>query len=249
MARSWSGAFRVGCFIGLTVAFLMLAIMRSKLRYAGLALAILLIPLHIVLPSGPKPDLVIYEDGSLAGLMVDNTIATTRTRPTPFIFEQWQRALPADRQVKPVMKEAPPSLAKDKRRRLNDWQLTAARKLMKADVLEAGKNRFTCRDGLWCVARARNGALILQTEIGALAGTACDVADIVITAARLRWMECRSGAKIVSATGLRRTGSVEIWLDPLDSRKLLDNSAFGNGDRSWYTHRIYDWRSGQYLQQ
>jgi len=234
-------------FIGLTAAFVMLAIMRSKLRYAGAGLAMLLILLHLVLPTKPKPDLVVYEDGTLAGLVGDNSIATTRTRPTAFIFEQWQRALPVGRHLKPLMKEVPKSLAKDKRWRLSTEQLTAARKLMKADILGAGANRFTCRDGLWCIARASNGALILQTEIGGLAGAACDMADIVITGARLKWAECRSGAKILSGASLRRTGSIEIWLDPADSRKLRVISAFGIGDRSWYTHRVYDWRSGQYV--
>jgi competence protein ComEC len=234
-------------FVGLTVGFAMLAIMRSTLRYAGVCLAGLLILLHIVLPEQPRPDLVIYEDGTLAGLINDKGIATTRARPTAFIFEQWQRALPVDRHLMPVMKEAPKSLAKDKRRRLNSKQLASAQKLMKADLAAAGATRFTCRDGLWCIARARNGVTILQTEIGGLAGAACDMADIVITAARLKWAECRSGAKIFTGASLRRTGSVEIWFDPANSRKIRMISAFGIGDRSWYTHRLYDWRSGQYV--
>ncbi|MDB5552037.1 MAG: ComEC/Rec2-related protein [Rhizobium sp.] len=234
-------------FVGLTVAFVILAVMRSKLRYAGAGLAVLLMLVYMALPARPKPDLVIFEDGTLAGLLSDGSIATTRTRPAAFILEQWQRALPADRHLGPVMKEAPKSLAKDKRWRLKPEQMTAARKLMKADLLTASASRFACRKGLWCIARARNGAVILQTEIAGLAGAACDMADIVITGARLRWSECRSGAKIFSATSLRRTGSVEIWFDPVNSRKLRVITAFGIGGRSWYSHRLYDWRSGQYI--
>ena len=234
-------------FVGLTVAFLMLAIMRSKLRYAGACLAILLFGLHLVLPAAPRPDLVIYEDGTLAGLVGDSHIATTRTRPAAFIFEQWQRALPAARHRKPVMKEVPKELAKLKRRRLNEEQLIQARKLMKADVAAADPGRFTCRNGLWCVARIENGAVILQTEIGGLAGAACDMADIVVTAARLKWSECHSGAKLFSGSTLRRTGSVEIHLNPGDSRDFTIVTSFGIGARPWYDHRLYDWRSGQYV--
>lgn len=233
-------------FVGLTIAFVILAIMRSKLRYAGAGLAITLMLLYLALPARPKPDLVIYEDGTLAGLLSDKGIATTRTRPTAFILEQWQRALPVDQHLQPVMNAVPGDLAGKERWRLDPEQLASARKLMKADLVKASSDRFTCRNGLWCIARVKSGAVILQTDISGLVGSACDMADIVITGARLKWTECRSGAKMFSGTSLRRTGSVEIWFDPANSRKIRVISAFGIGERSWYTHRVYDWRSGQY---
>jgi competence protein ComEC len=221
--------------------------MRSKLRYAGAWLAAGLMLAYLMLPGQPRPDLVIYEDGTLAGLLTGNGIATTRTKPTAFILEQWQRALPADQHLQPSMKVVPGDLAQRERWRLKPGQLASARKLMRADLVTADTGRFTCRNGLWCIARAKSGAVILQTDISGLVGSACDMADIVITGARLKWGECRSGAKMFSGASLRRTGSVEIWFDPANSRKIKVISALGIADRSWYSHRVYDWRSGQYV--
>jgi hypothetical protein len=231
----------------LTVAFLVLAIMRSKLRYAGAGLAALLMSVYVVLPAPPAPDLVIYEDGTLVGLVDGKMIATTRGRPQAFILEQWQRALIAARHVKPLARDVPDTFAERKRGRLTEKQLKTAKRLLKADLKAAATGRFTCRKDLWCVARARNGARIVQTDVGGLAGAACDLADMVITPARLSWRQCHSGAALFTASTLRRTGTVEIRFDPLDLRQFRTISAFGIGGRPWYDHRVYDWRSGQFV--
>jgi competence protein ComEC len=84
-------------------------------------------------------------------------------------------------------------------------------------------------------------------EVRELVGTACDRADLIVTPARLSWDNCQSGAKLLSAEGLRRSGTLEIWLDPENIRQFRILSALGEGDRPWYVHRTFDWRSGEFV--
>ena len=232
-------------FAGLTASLILLAIMRSRLRFAGLVLAIPLLGLNWLLPAVPRPDLVIHEEGRLVGLVRGDRIATTALRPAGFIFEQWQRALPSWHHLKPFVERS--AARKQSRERMGEAEKRAAIAILDRDLRDLPTGRFRCREGQWCAARAWNGARIIMMETRELIGAACDRADLVVTPARLTWGDCRSGATLLSATELRRTGTVEILLDPENIRQFRITSGLGGGDRPWYAHRTYDWRSGAFL--
>lgn len=231
-------------FMGLTLCLVIAGIMRSRLRAAGAVCALALLAVNWLMPGVARPDLVVFEDGRLAGLINGNRISSTEARPNDFIFEQWQRAIPVKRHVKPIKDE---SGAKPPERRLfNEAQRRDEIARLARDLENLPTGRFLCRDKRWCVARAANGARIIVMQIRDLVGEACDRADLIITPARLSWDNCQSGAKLLSAETLRRSGTVEIWLDPENIRRFDVRSALGDGDRPWYLHRTYDWRSGEF---
>lgn len=232
-------------FVGLTASLILLAIMRSRLRFAGLVLAVPLLGLNWLVPAVPRPDLVIHEEGRLIGLIRGDRIATTALRPAGFIFEQWQRALPSRHHLKPFVERSP--ARKRSRERMGEVEKRAEIAVLDRDLRDLPTGRFRCREGQWCAARAWNGTRIIVMEMRDLVGAACDRADLVVTPVRLTWAECQSGAKLLSATRLRRTGTVEISLDPENIRQFRITSGLGGGDRPWYAHRTYDWRSGAFL--
>lgn len=230
-------------FVGLSLCLVMLGIMRSRLRLAGLAGSLILLGANWVVPAVSRPDLVIHEDGQLAALIRGDRIASTASRPAGFIFDQWQRALPATRHVKPITEE---SLPRD-RGALSAEALRSETATLAADMRNLPTGRFRCREGRWCTARAWNGSKIVVLHIRELVGAACDRADLVVTGARMTTTQCRSGAKLLTTEQLRRSGSVEIWLDPENNRQFRTMSGLGQGDRPWYVHRTYDWRTGQHV--
>lgn len=232
-------------FVGMAVCLVAAGILRSRLRIASATCGVLLLGLNWMLPAVPKPDLVVFEDGRLAGLITESRVATTQARPGGFIFEQWQRALPAQRHVKPISQESAPR-PRD-RRSLGEAEKRNELAVFERDLEHLPTSRFLCREGRWCAARAWNGTRIVVMEIRDLVGDACDRADLIVTPARLSWDNCQSGAKLLSAETLRRSGTVEIWLDPEDIRRFRLLPALGESDRSWYVHRTYDWRSGQFI--
>lgn len=232
-------------FIGLSLCLIAIGILRSRLRIAGIVCGGMLLCLNAVLPGVPRPDLVVHEDGRLAGMIRGDRIATTETRPGSFIFEQWQRALPVDRHLKPIVETE--AREPRPRRQLTREEKRSELAVLDRDIENLPTSRFLCRDGRWCVGRAWNGTKIVVMDIRDLIGETCDRADLVVTSARLSWSECRSGAKLLSSGQLRRSGTVEIWFDPENNRKFRIVAGLGEGDRPWYAHRIYDWRSGQFV--
>lgn len=232
-------------FVGLTICLIAAGILRSRLRIASAVCGMLLLIVNAVVPGPSRPDLVVFEDGRLVGLLKGNRIATTAARPSGFIFEQWQRALPVERHVKPL-EEASRAQSRG-RRSLTQSEKDAEVATLARDLQNLPTGRFLCRRDRWCLARAGNGTRIIVMEIRELVGPACDRGDLIITPARLSWDNCQSGAKLVAAEGLRRSGTVEIWLDPENIRQFRILSALGEGDRPWYVHRTYDWRSGEFI--
>lgn len=230
-------------FVGLSACLIVAGIMRSRLRLAGLAGALILLSVNGLAPGVARPDLVIHEDGQLAGLVRGDRISSTANRPTAFIFEQWQRALPATRHVKPITEESP----RRERGALDRRAVQAEMARLAADMENLPTGRFRCREGRWCTARAWNGSRIIVLDIRELVGAACDRADLVVTSTRTTLTECRSGAKLMSAAQLRRSGTVEIWLDPENNRRFRILSGLGWDDRPWYVHRTYDWKTGLYV--
>ncbi|WP_405049525.1 ComEC/Rec2 family competence protein [Rhizobium sp. BK176] len=253
MVSGWGGNVDIGrlpvWYFPVAVAgFLVLALLRTRLRYLG-AVAIALATLLVVLaPSRPAPDFIIAEDGGLVAIVDNQVIASNRTRPPDFIFDQWRRALVAEQARPPLLIEGvKPVRRRDgdgKPRRLSADELHNARNALRQVVARGVENRFVCLKGAWCTAAHDSGYVLTIIEDPAYVGAACDTADIVVTPARLRANECRSGALLFTGETLRRSGAAEIRID--EQGTPVVTTAYTTLDRPWMRHRAYNWRSGTF---
>ncbi len=222
--------------------FLLLTLLRTRLRHIGTAIITVSTFAVVLLPSEAMPDVTISEDGSLVALIDGEAMASNREKPPAFIFEQWQRALAIEEHQKPVMLQATntPTVSDGKRLQLSTDQQNEARETMRQALAISPTSRFSCQKRAWCTALLGNGKKLTVIENAAYLGPACDTADIVVTPVRLRFDRCRSGALLFTAETLRKTGSVEL--------RFTDSgidvaTAFGPLQRPWMRHRAYDWRS------
>jgi len=241
-----------------TAGFLLLTLLRTRLRVIGLPLMIAALLLSWHERSTPLPDMLVSEDGTLVALLNGETVATNRARPPDFIYDQWKRALLIGDPAKPEMsrsKDKPPddkstgaknddksTGAKNKERReLTTQQIEAAKSRMK----QAPPGRFTCESKAWCAASTGEG-IVIAVEDGRYAGAACDAASLVI-APSARFDRCRSGALMINGSTLRKTGALEISLNgAADYRRWQVRAAMAGEDRPWSRHRHYDWRSQRF---
>ncbi len=229
------------------VGFLIMSILRTRLRHMGLLLLLSSIGVAAFGSGVPKPDLMISEDGILVALRQDEILATNRERPQAFIFEQWQKALATREHQPPTMlpvdSQLPQIGKKDRRKRLSSEEQIAVRKAMEGALDRTMQGSFACQKGAWCVAMLENGAILVTVENAAYLPPACDTANIVVTPIRLRLNHCRSGTMLITGATLRRTGSLEMMLG---TDKPIISAAFENPQRPWTRHRTYDWRTGKF---
>ena len=258
-----------GWFLPLaSVALLLMTLLRTRLRHLGTLVLAMVIVAAALAPKAPPGAVLISEDGRLVGLSrAADVIATNRPRPPRFIFEQWQAGLGRHTHMPPVnlaavpdngVKKAEaetrvgatpaPATFSESRRTSTDVQLRAARTRMAKTLETAAEGRFFCDGKLWCVARLESGWTIATIDESALAGAACDVADVVISSRRLSFSACRSGARLLTAETLRRTGAVELFPGDHDKREIRILASFEAEYRPWSVHRLYDWRSGRFEQ-
>ncbi len=257
---SWGGDTTIGrqngWFLGVSTAgFLIIALLRTRLALIGLPLIAAGFIMLVTEQWRSKPDLLIYEDGSLVALLSADAVATTKPRASGFIYDQWARAVPLpERHVAPRLLDAVVSPAGDvsqeagesagRRPRLSDEdKVRAAREIKEA---LSGTDRFTCRKDQWCVATSKSGVAVAVILDTALTGTGCDLADLVVTTRRVPFSTCRSGAILISSETLRRTGSMEVWLGEKGKPVLRAEAAMQDIDRFWTRHRSYDWRKGEF---
>lgn len=244
---SWGGDIGVGrlpawYFPAAVIGFLLLTLLRTRIRIAGAAVIAVSTLTVLMLPARLPPNVVIAEDGSMVGVVGADSLATNRERPPGFIFDQWRRALVLDRHLQPltVANLEIPSGAEGERLVLTPAQRKEA---SEAILVNAKDERFSCLKKAWCTARLENGSILTTVENAAYLGPACDASDIVVTPVRLRWEGCRSGALLFSGATLRKTGSVELRFD---QGTATVSTAFDSLDRPWTRHRAYDWRSGTF---
>lgn len=111
-------------------------------------------------------------------------------------------------------------------------------------------NNFVCEAKAFCAAVSPSGWRIVTLDDVAFLGTACDAADLVVVPLALRLEACRSGARLVTARHLRRTGALEIRPDPEGASGALSGAditpAVESLNRPWSRHRTYDWRTGTF---
>ncbi|TWB54729.1 ComEC/Rec2-related protein [Rhizobium sp. ERR 922] len=229
------------------IGFLIMSILRTRLRHLGLLLSLLSMGLAAFGSGVPKPDLMISEDGVLVALRQDDILATNREKPQAFIFEQWQKALVAAEHQPPTMLSADsrlPQIGKaDRYKRLNSEEQRAVRTAMEEALDRTMQGSFACQKGAWCAAILENGAILVTIENAAYLPSACNMANIVVTPIRMRLNHCRSGAMLITGATLRKTGSIEMILT---ADRPIISAAFENPQRPWTRHRTYDWRTGKF---
>ncbi|MGO6938456.1 ComEC/Rec2 family competence protein [Rhizobium johnstonii] len=248
----WDGNIDVGrlpaWYFAVAVAgFLLLTLLRTRLRHVGTSIIAVATLILLLLPGPRPPDLVISEDGSLVAVVEAAAMASNRERPPDFIFDQWQRALVLPRHDPPKMLDGPaiPPEGEDRRVRLSRDQQNEARTAMRTATAAGDTNRFSCVKKAWCISRLGNGQVVTVIDNAAYLGPACDAADIVVTSVRLRFNSCRSGATLVTGETLRRTGSIELRFTDTG---LEVATAFDALSRPWMRHRAYDWRSNSFTE-
>lgn len=231
--------------------FLILALLRSRLRYAGIAFFAAALAVAALKPQPRQADLLIAEDGQLVGLPTADTIQTNRPRPPAFIYGQWQQALQIWQTGKPIVliddqvkiraagADPPVPTAAD---------IDHARESMRKALQTVERKRFACLPKAWCLAATAGGWTVAVVEQAAYVGPACDVADIVVTPRRTAFTTCRSGARLYTAETLRRTGALEIRFGNHDGGDIAVTKSFAHTSRAWMQHRRYDWRLDSYFQ-
>ncbi len=254
---SWGGSAATGrphaWFIGIaSVGFLLLTLLRSRLALLGIPVLLFAFGLSGLPGQRRLPDLLVHEDGELVVLLEDGQVYATKERPPDFVYDQWQRALILPEEpVPPVMLadgEVENAAEPARGSKLPPQRMAAVARDMTAALRDAGIGTFTCRKDTWCVARASGGEWIIVLEDGRFAGTACDIADIVIVSRRTSFSQCRSGALLLNRDILRRIGSVEMEFAGAEQPGVVTQlrAAIAGSYRPWSEHRFYDWKSGRF---
>ncbi len=252
MVSGWGGSVDIGripewYFAVAVLGFLIWGLMRTRLRWIGVAGAALATLVVVLLPAAPTPELVVSEDGSLVAAVTGSDLASNRERPPDFIFGQWQRALAIEEHKPPDMLDGealPIPKRGEPRPRLTLEQQREARAMMRAAAASTNDSGFRCLKTAWCITALDSGYIIATLENAAYLGPACDVADIVITPVRLRQATCRSGAMLLTGETLRRSGAVEIRID--EQGTPIVKTAYESLGRPWMRHRAYDWRNDNF---
>ena len=230
--------------------FVILVFLRSWLRLGGIALiglgAILAMP-----PLRPAtPDILINEDGTLVALATHDGLASNAARPSEFVFDQWQAALRGLPHLAPMSVKPATTDSSSEPAILDQLLVSAAQQ----------PGRFHCASRGLCAA-LQHDARIIAINDAALMGAACDRADLVVVSIPVYMRSCRSGATLVTARSLRRTGSLAISIAKRGSAAAQSsnnssgqdvrpdfqiNAALGGVIRPWTIQRYFDWRSNSY---
>ena len=255
----------------LTAALVILVFTRTRLAALAAVPVLIAVPLIWSGAGAGRPHLLISEDGRLVAMLQADQLATNRSRPPSFVFDQWASALRAETHLAPA--EAAPRIDRNLLLAAGmDMALNGAvvRAALDADIAQARADQFICQTGAWCILALSGMPPVVTIEEPAFLGAACDRASIVVIAIPLRLESCRSGAVLYTARTLRRTGAVEIYFDEEPSRSPRTGTAFAdeqaaeagtNGTRGfeavsaidslrrpWTLHRAYDWRSRSFVE-
>ncbi|HEV7317519.1 MAG TPA: ComEC/Rec2 family competence protein [Ensifer sp.] len=244
-------------FVLIAVGGVLLCVLRSWLALSGAVLAAVGL-VSLAFGDGRPPDVVIAEDGRLIGVVTDEAIATNRSRPSDFVFSQWQRALAVEKHLPSVtLASASPDLypATETNKKSTapiDREKTAAIRTELSMAIEANAvGIFVCREKQWCATRTSLGWTIIALENPRLFPVLCDQADLVVIPTRVDVGLCPTNrARIMDAQTLRRTGAIEVRALASEGQSppaMHVRPAFTTLARPWERHRAYDWRSGTFI--
>lgn len=252
-----TGALPFWATAAVGAGFIWLVLLKGPLRFAGvvpIAAGLLVMPVL----RAPPPDLLISEDGRLIGIFTDTAIASNAARPSEFIFEQWQTAFLRPEHIAPE-KFTPLYIAPEPHALLAD--------LFAAAVEVPG--RFVCLDRQTCAA-VFGGYRLAALGDPAHLGAGCDLADIVVLSVPIRTDRCYSGARLITARTLLRTGALALRLEEDDTSApkvtatadyeagaaggventkgggLIIEAALSATVRPWTIQRYFDWRSDSF---
>ncbi|WP_179759113.1 ComEC/Rec2 family competence protein [Hoeflea halophila] len=240
--------------------FVILVFLRSWLRLAGLVMIGLGLALATPPLAGQPPDILVSEKGNLVALAGPSGLASNAARPPSFVFGQWQTALRGAAHLPPVAVRA-----------ATPGQAAGPAPLPNAGILdrlissaELQTSRFHCAGRGICAA-VHSGVRIVAIDQAALIGAACDRTDLVVISIPVYLDACRSGATLVTARTLRRTGSLAITVkdgaaangDPIPGEGNTSEDSIRRPDfqieaalkgviRPWTMQRYYDWRTGTF---
>lgn len=222
-------------FVLLTAGFLILVLLRSWLRLIGLPVIAVAFGFIFTTPTGGSPELLVSEDGRIVALVGGTSLASNRSRPSSFIFQQWQRALRRETHVRPgaidPVSDAASLLS-------SDWDIAIG--------TPSEEEMFRCLKDVVCLGTTASGQRVAVVTDLMVLGAACDWADIVITSRSIDMEACRSGALLITGRMLRQTGALEISASS-EGRRLHVESAIRSGNRPWTVHRSYDWRRRSFV--
>ncbi len=261
---SWKGEIVIGhiaplAFLLIGVGGGLLCILRTRLRHAGTLLTIVGIGVALWPDGRQAPEILISEDGRLVAILSGKVTAMNRAKPPDFIYDQWRRALRLPDPVKPQTHKTadllledtePKDTAKQKRPRRKADKEKAKAAMAGALATAERTGIFVCETKAFCAAVSPSGWRIVTIEDTAFLGTACDGADLVVVPFALRLEACRSGARLMTARHLRRSGALEIRpaegaVAPTPFNAEI-TTAVDTLNRPWSRHRTYDWRSGTF---
>ena len=254
MVASWGGGYvfprlPASFIIGTVSGMLLLTLLRTRLRHLGTALIVATVAATWGTARQGEGELLISEDGRLVAIWTEQAqgraLATNRSRPPAFVFDQWKPVLGIDGAISPRMIEAEPLPPTPDRRLGQSWsqaQETQVGKIMDKLTAAITASQFACIKYA-CAIRLPNDRVLMTIDRHDLVGPACDRADIVVLAARTRLAACRSGAPLFSQTSLRGTGAIEIFGISGKPDQMTIRPSFENAPRPWTAHRLYDWRT------
>lgn len=226
-----------------TVGFIVFICFRSKLRFAGLALiAVSAVGLLLAKPS--VPDILISEDGKLAGFRKTDSrqFEINRSRPSAFILDQWISAYN-------LQPEKPEQL----------FNRAKSKELLEGEVATfwfqfddaSTQSGFECVSSQFCYFENSEVKIATITDHAHLK-LACSRADIVVLSARLKDKSdaCGKNVMVLDQNSLRRTGSLALYRNEEKTSRSDPDwnivSAIEDSVRPWTAHRYYDWRSRTY---
>ena len=248
-------------FLLLTVALVTFCFLSSRLRWAGLPLAVC--GLLISPDRSERPDLLVFEDGKeVAMIDASQALVSRRERPNPFVHGQWARAFPenvaatrdgshqasgptfqcevvgeAQTLVEPlaqgvaVVRDNAASIAVGPSAQLPEPQPGRP----KSKPAKPRQKPMT-----FCHATTRNGIKVTWTDDYRQTGRACDEGNIAIVARAIRLDTCRSGAMLITLRTLRRSGSLAVY-GTSNAAEPHVVASIGPTPEAWNRHRLAPW--------
>ncbi|THV25240.1 ComEC/Rec2 family competence protein [Peteryoungia ipomoeae] len=231
--------------LGAIAGLLLLTLLRTWLRLAGGLIFLLTALAAATVPTATPADLFVSEDARLVALWAADqkgAAAVNRLRPSAFLYDQWRPVLGIRHTEFPIqLAELRLPQMSPRGELLTATAQEEARVVLERLVHAAVANRFTCVKGACSV--LVYGNKILTMDRPDVVGQACDLADIVVLAARSSVQSCRSGAILLTESSLRSSGALEIWIDPESQRQFTIRPSFEGRPFPWTSHRLYDWRT------
>lgn len=240
------GWFMPGAIGGL----LLLTLLKTPLRHLGTITIVVTLAAAWLAAKSPTGDVLISEDARLVALRTTDgettALAVNRTRPTTFVYDQWQPVLGVEEPIRPEILQIGDFPQPPDWRAGATWGETeeqAARALLERLVSSAQTKRFVCVRHA-CAIKLANGKPLISIDRPELLGPVCDRAGIVVLAGRTRLETCRSKALLFSQSNMRATGAVELSGTGGDLRTITIRTSFDGLPRPWTVHRLHDWRTG-----